>query len=110
MSVQVPVEEIAGAAGDYGDAAYVLISAIDGPPRITHSMVQFDSGDIVVSVGQRAASALAANPQVSVLWPATAAQSMSLIVDGVASAGAPNEGGEVRISPTGAVRHRPASG
>ena len=110
MSVQVPLDEIPTTAADYGDTAFVLVSAADGPPRVTHSKVRFDDDELVVSIGRRAAGALLANPTVSVLWPGNASQSMSLIVDGVVSVPADPDGGEVRITPTGAVRHRPASG
>lgn len=110
MSVPVPMEEIEAAAADYGPAAYVLVSSTTGPPRITHSPVAFVDGALVVSVGRRAAVALVANPAISVLWPATESQSMSLIVDGTAVAPIPADGGEIRVVPSTAVRHRPASG
>jgi hypothetical protein len=110
MSIQIPVDEIRSAAADFGDSAYVLVSSSDGPPRITHSIVAFDGGDMIVSLGRRSMAALADNPAISVLWPATEDQSMSLIVDGAAVAPLDAEGGEVRITPTGAVRHRPATG
>lgn len=110
MSVQVPLDEIPATASDYGDTAFVLVSAVDGPPRVTHAQVQFVDDEIVVSIGRRAAGALLANPTVSVLWPGNASQSMSLIVDGVVAAPPDPDGGEIRITPTGAVRHRPASG
>jgi hypothetical protein len=113
MSMQVPIEEIPQVAADYGDSAYVLAGASEGPPRITHSMVAFADGQLVVTVGRWAAAAIAANAAVSVLWPATTDQSMSLIVDGRATLGGDDDGnrdGEVRIAPSGAVRHRPASG
>jgi len=108
MSIQVSLDEIPTVALDYGGAPYVLVSLADGPPRITHSLVRFESGDLLVTLGRRSASAVADNPLVSVLWPAAGAQPMSLIVDGVAV----SEGGqaEFRIKPTSAVRHRPASG
>lgn len=110
MSIPIPVEEIAAAAADYGDSAYVLVSASAGPPLVTHSMIAFDGGDLVVSIGRRAAAALADNRRVSVLWPATDDQSMSLIVDGSVAMAVDPVGGEVRIVPSGAVRHRPATG
>jgi hypothetical protein len=113
MSMQVPIEEIPQVAVDYGDSAYVLAGAGAGPPRITHSMVTFAEGQLVVTVGRRAAAAIAANAEVSVLWPATTDQSMSLIVDGRARFDEDRDGlrsGEVWIAPSGAVRHRPASG
>jgi hypothetical protein len=110
MSVQVPIDGISRAAADYGPSAYVLVSSAEGPPRVTHSLVRFDGADILVTLGRRAIAALAANPAVSVLWPATDDQSMSLIADGLAFPADDSDAGEVRVAPTGAVRHRPASG
>ncbi len=110
MSIPVALDEIESAAADYGPTAFVLVSSHDGPPRVTHSLVRFESGTVVVTVGPRTAAALAVNPTASILWPATASQSMSLIVDGIAAEPFPEDGGEVAIVPSGAVRHRPASG
>jgi hypothetical protein len=108
MSIQVPVKDLEQCAADYGPAAYVLVGVLDGPPRVTHSSVRFESGDLVVSVGRRAAAALVVNPDVCVLWPATKDQSMSLIVDGEVVDPIDPAGGDVRVRPVGAVRHRPA--
>ena len=110
MSMQVPIEDLPEAAAEYGNSAYVLVSSAEGPPRVTHSSVRFDGSDILVSIGRRAAEELAANPALSVLWPATRSQSMSLIVDGAVSGAVDVDGDEIRIVPSGAVRHRPASG
>ncbi|GJM38840.1 MAG: hypothetical protein DHS20C19_22070 [Acidimicrobiales bacterium] len=108
MSMQVAIDELPTVSAEYGPSAYVLVGAPDGPPRVTHSTVSWIDGEIEVAVGRRAAAALAANPTACVLWPATVDQSMSLIVD-VACAGAvDDDGGPVRLRPTGAVRHRPA--
>ncbi len=110
MSMQVELHEIEAAARDYGTSAYVLVSSASGPPRVTHSPVAFVGGDLIVAVGRRAAAELAANPACSVLWPATESQSMSLIVDGTVVGRVDADGGEVRLAPSGAVRHRPAAG
>ena len=109
MSMKVAIDEIEAVAASYGPAAYVLVSSADGPPRVTHVTVGFDGTTIVVSLGRSAAGAIADNPRVCVLWSATDQEPMSLIVDGtVVSDVDVDEGGEVRIEPTGAVRHRPA--
>ena len=114
MSMQVPLNEVESAATDHASVAFVLVSSAEGPPRVTHSSVRFESGAIVATVGRRSTDALAVNPAVTVLWPANASQSMSLIVDGivddVVADPTGNGGGEIRIAPTGAVRHRPAPG
>ncbi|MDG2027057.1 MAG: hypothetical protein P8J50_08090 [Acidimicrobiales bacterium] len=108
MSVQVPLDDLAAVAADYGPTAYVLIGAAEGPPRVTHSEAQFLEGLIEVSIGRRATAALAANPTACLLWPAPETDAMSLIVDVVLVGGAPADGGVTRFDPVGAVRHRPA--
>lgn len=109
MSVPVPIDELAGVVRAYGESAYVLVSAAEGPPRVTHSVVEIDEGGAMrASVGRRAAAALAANGTACVLWPATVDQSLSLIVDAALDGPIDEDGGSVRLRPTGAVRHRPA--
>lgn len=108
MSMQVAIEELPTVTAEYGPSAYVLVGAPEGPPRVTHSAVAWIDGEIEVSVGRRAAAALAANPTGCVLWPATVDQSMSLIVDVAFAGDLDGDGGPVRLRPTGAVRHRPA--
>jgi hypothetical protein len=108
MSLQVPLEDLASHAADYGRAAYVIAGSASGPPRAIHSAVRFDGQDVIVSIGGRTATVLSANPFACVLWPATDDQSMSLIVDGEVVGDIDADGGEIRIRPTGAVHHRPA--
>lgn len=108
MSMQVPVEELPANAAEYRPAVYVLTGDGDGPPRVTHSSIRWDGNDAVVSVGRRSVAAVRVNPGVSLLWPATLDQSMSLIADGAVIGDIDDDGGELRIRFTGAVRHRPA--
>lgn len=108
MSIEVSVTELAETAAAYGPWAYVAVNAAAGPPRITHSAVAVDTdGVMTVSLGRRAAEALAADAVACVLWPATDSQSLSLIVDAELVGAVPDEGGSVRLRATGAVRHRP---
>lgn len=112
MSLDVPLPELRDVAAGYGPAAYVVAASGSGSPRILHSGVSWEDGDgapvIRVRVGRSAGRAMAANPEVSLLWAATDREPMSLIVDGTVIEGPPADGGEARIRPTGAVRHRPA--
>lgn len=109
MSQQVPVDELEAAAAAYGETAYAVVNSSEGPPRVTHVRVRFAGDTIEVLLGRGAASAAAANPLMSLVWPASADQSMSLIVDGQAEVlEEPSPETAVRIRPTGAVRHRPA--
>lgn len=106
--MQVPVDELQAVAAAYGPAAYVLTATGDGPPRVTHSAVGFAGADIVVRLGRSGCRALATNPVVCVLWAATSDEPMSLIVDGTVVGLPDPDGGEVRIRPTAAVKHRQA--
>ncbi len=109
MSVKVPLDELGLVAEEYGPTAYVVCGSGDVSPRITHVTPVFDGAAVTVVLGGGASRVALENPQVSLLWPATTEQSMSLIVDGVAEVdGEPGPDTRVRITPTGAVRHRPA--
>ena len=109
VSVKIPIDDLPEFAEEYGSAPYVVVAGTDGPPRITHSESRFDGELLVVRLGPTSHRVLAADPAVAVLWPATRDQSMSLIVDGTVEGPLdPEDGGEVRIRPTGAVHHRPA--
>ncbi len=109
MSLNVPLEELAAVAAEYGSTAYVTCGAGGASPRITHVTPTFTDGVITVVLGGGASRAALENPQVSLLWPATMDQSMSLIVDGCAEVdGEPGPDTTVVIAPTSAVRHRPA--
>ena len=112
MSVEVRIPELRASADRYGEAAYLVASEGSGSPRITHVAVGWATDDggpvIVVQLGRSACRALAANPMATVLWPATEGESMSLIVDAEVLGDPPAGGGEVRLTPRSAVRHRPA--
>lgn len=109
MSQQVPLNELEAASADYGDTAYAVVNSAEGAPRVTHVRVRFDGESIEILLGRGAASAARANPTMSLVWPATADQSMSLIVDGQAEVmEEPASETAVRMRATGAVRHRPA--
>lgn len=110
VSIQIPLEDLSELTLEYGPSAYVVVGAADGPPHITHSRVTFTAeGDLLVELGRSSHRCLEDQPALAVLWPATNDQSMSLIVDGlIAGSVDVDDGGQVRITPTGAVRHRPA--
>lgn len=106
-------EELPDAVELYGPTAYVLTGGADGRPRVTHCATEVGPGLIRVRLGRSAAANARDRPTVSVLWPATTDQSMSLIVDGVATVLGEHGGDgaddvEVEIEVSAAVRHRPA--
>lgn len=109
MSQQVSLEALEAAAADYGDTAYAVVNSAHGAPRVTHVRVVFVGAEIEILLGRGAASAARESPTMSLVWPATADQSMSLIVDAEAEVlEDPAPETAVRVRPTGAVRHRPA--
>lgn len=110
VSIQIALEDLVELAPEYGPSAYAVVGTDAGPPRITHSPVTFTPhGELVVELGRSSHRALAERPALALLWPATNEQSMSLIVDCEVSGSLDlDDGGEVRLRPTGAVRHRPA--
>ena len=109
MSQQVPLDQLEAAAADYGETAYAVVNSTEGPPRVTHVRVRFAGDTIEILLGRGAAAAAGENPAMSLVWPASADQSMSLIVDGQAEVmEEPAPETVVRVQATGAVRHRPA--
>lgn len=109
MSIDVTPEELPDAVALYGPTAYVLTGDADGRPRVTHCATEVGPGLLRIRLGRSAAANARERPAVSVLWPATKDQSMSLIADGVATVrGEPGAETAVEIEVTGAVRHRPA--
>lgn len=106
MSIAVLISDLPTVSAAYGPTAYVVAGAGAVSPRITHVAVAWSEGDLVVRLGRSSCGVIAENPHVSVLWAATEGEPMSLIVDGTVDRRPPADGGEVRIRPTSAVRHR----
>lgn len=106
MSMQVPVELLPEVVRGYGQSAYAVVSDPAGPPRVTHVMPTFSGETLTFGLGLTSCALLEDNPHLCVLWPATHAETMSLIVDadvlGVAA------DGTVTVRAAAAVRHRPA--
>lgn len=109
MSQNVALEELETTSTAYGDTAYAVVNSTEGAPRVTHVRIRFVGDLIEILLGRGAASAARSNPSMSLVWPATDDQSMSLIVDGQAEVlEEPAPETMVRVRVTGAVRHRPA--
>ena len=106
MSMKVPIEKLADVAHGYGASAYAVVSAPDGPPRVTHVTPTFAGDTLTFGLGRTSIALLETNPHLGLLWPAAQDEVMSLIVD--AEVGDVLEDGTVRVAPVSAVRHRPA--
>ena len=108
MSMEVPLDTLESVAKAHGSTAYAAVSHPDGPPRITHVTPAFSGSTISFGVGRRSVELLGRHGQLGLLWPATDDEPMSLIVD--AEVDEILDDGLVRVTPTWAVRHRPAPG
>lgn len=99
------VDELGKALTDYG-AGYLLSTSDGRIKAITVEPEVRDGGVLVVRGPGRGTSAnIAANPQVTLVFPPLAPRGFSLLVDGTAEL----DGDDAVITPSSAVLHRPAA-
>ena len=103
MSVAVDIAHLGDELERFGPTGFVLTTSDDGRPHISHVAVTLAQGVLCCTVGGRSAGNVRARGQATVLWPPRATDGFSLIVDADAAV----EGSELRLTPTGAVLHRP---
>jgi len=109
MSIAVPLDELAEfIAAHHGPTGYVITLAPDGRPRLAHVRVSADRDRLTVQLGPGGTANVEARPAVTVLFPASSPESMSLIVDGEGRVDSESSDPTVIMTPTWAVRHRPA--
>ncbi len=105
MSVPVAVGDLGKALTDYA-AGYLLTTAEGRIKVVTVEPAVADDGTLVVAgPGRGSAANVTANAQVTLVFPPLAPRGYTLLVDGTAAV----DGDDVRVTPTGAVLHRPAS-
>lgn len=105
MSIPVPVERLREALAERGDAAYLLTVSDEARAHAVHAPIRWEGDVLVVEAGKRTLANAAARPGVSLLASVRSPGDYSLIIDGTAVVA----GGEIRITPTKAVLHRPAA-
>jgi len=104
MSIEVPLEELADAVSQRG-AAYLLTTTADSRPHVMHLRFAVNGTELRAAVGRSAARNIAAQPAVTLLWPAPDEGEYSLIVDGSAQI---EDDATAVINAEWAVLHRPA--
>jgi hypothetical protein len=110
MSITVALEDLAGEVGRRGPG-YLLTTTEGGRPHVMQLRFEIDGSRFTTAVGRSAARNIAAEPEVTLLWPPfddcehPELAGYSLIVDAVASL---NGEGSAVLEPTSAVLHRPA--
>jgi hypothetical protein len=105
VSIAVALTDLVEAAAPYGDAAFLATGGDDGRPHLSHVRVRFGDHQITIQAGRRSLANGTARPRVVLLWPPHETGGFSLIVDADAAVGSH---GELVLTPTNAVLHRPA--
>src|SRR4051794_32252171 len=104
MSIPVDVADVAQKMAEF-DIAYLLTS-VDGRIKAVSVRVHDAGGTLgVPAPGNGSVANVRANPMVTLLFPPPAGADLTLLDDGTAVA----EGADVRVTPTGAVLHKPAA-
>lgn len=104
MSIPVEVGDLGKALEGFG-AGYLLTSS-DGKVKVVTVEPSVTDGVVRVEApGRGTAANLAGNPAVTLVFPPLEQRGYTLLVDGAAEL----DGDDVRITPTGAVLHRPAA-
>ncbi|MGB0113523.1 MAG: hypothetical protein WBP59_09910 [Ilumatobacteraceae bacterium] len=104
MSIPVALDDLQAATSDYG-WAYLLTVSDDQTPHIVAVTPVWDGDALRMEGGRRTAGNASERTSISLCYPPTEAGGYSLIVDGVATVDAPT----IRVAPSGAVLHRPAT-
>jgi hypothetical protein len=105
MSIPVDVADLEQALEDFG-AGYLLTTGSAGTVKVVAVEPAVTGGAVVVAgPGRGTLANLADNPVVTLLFPPLEQRGYTLLVDGTAEVA----GDDVRVAPTGAVLHRPAS-
>lgn len=104
VSIAVPLDELM-ADVTRRDFAYLLTVGDDGRPRVLALVPECRDGELRFHVGPgRTGGSARARPKVSMVFPPCDHDAYSLVVDGDAAV----DGETVVVTPTWAVRHRPA--
>lgn len=102
MSVLVDLADLPKTLADF-ERGFLLTSK-DGLVKAVSARAVVNGDDLVVTCpGRGSVANVGANPSVTLLFPPPGGTGMALLVDGTAAV----EGEDVRITPTGAVLHKP---
>jgi len=105
MSIPVDVADLARALEDF-EAGYLLtVSAASTVKVVTVEPTLTDGALLATTPGKGTLANLADNTAVTLVFPPLQPRGFTLLVDGTAEV----TGDDVRIVPSGAVLHRPAS-
>lgn len=102
MSVLVDLADLPKTLADF-ERGFLLTSK-DGLVKAVSARAVIAGGDLVVACpGRGSVANVGVNPSVTLLFPPPGGAGMALLVDGTAVV----EGEDVRVTPSGAVLHKP---
>jgi hypothetical protein len=104
MSVPVAVDALAKQIDEFG-GAFLITAGSDGEVHVVSAAPRVDGDALMVGAGRSSRANIAANPKVTLLWPAAPGGDYSLIVDGAVVANVDGDD-DVRVRPDRAVLHR----
>ncbi|MEZ5342642.1 MAG: hypothetical protein R2706_14695 [Acidimicrobiales bacterium] len=104
MSIKVELADLADAVAGLASTCFYLSTNDDSTPHPANVRVSYDGAIFTLSAGRRSCRNSAARPNVTLLWPATDAEGMNLIVDGVATVVSADDG-HVTLAPSFAIWH-----
>jgi hypothetical protein len=105
VSVKVDIEDLAATIDGYG-FAYLVTVGDSGRAHVLAVLPEVSGESLVVGgVGRHSQENVAARPAVTLVWPPTQPGGFSLLVDGTAAV----DGSTIRVAPTKAILHRPAT-
>lgn len=109
MSVKVDLDTLADTLGDFSYAYLVTVG--DDFRAHTVAIQPVLTGDAfrIGSVGNSTRRNAMAHPDVTLVWPPRETGGYTLIIDGRADTADDADDKGLRVTPTGAVLHRPAS-
>jgi hypothetical protein len=102
MSIPVDVADLAAALEDFG-SGYLLTTAGDSVKVVTVDPAVQGGVMTIAGPGGGTLANLGANPVVTLVFPPREAKGFTLLVDGTGEV----VGEDLRVTPTGAVLHRP---
>jgi len=105
MSIPVDLADLARALEDFGPGYLLTVSAAGTVKVVTVEPTVADGVLLVEGPGQGTLGNLAGNGSVTLVFPPQEPKGFTLLVDGTAEVA----GDDVRVRPSGAVLHRPAS-
>lgn len=105
MSIPVEVGDLDKALEGFGAGYLVTVSAAGTAKVVTVEPAVADGVVLVTAPGRGTLTNLAGNAAVTLVFPPLEPRGFTLLVDGTAEA----DGDDVRITPSGAVLHRPAA-